>query len=176
MTKKVLTNKQIKKKYYDAAKKLFDSIPEVKGETRTVSYCRQCDHLYGRRFIPYGIGIGATYDPCHCITTHNSDLGGMVQLVHEDDFRVSDEDDEDTEIEMCVECGDDPAAYPDPRSPPIEEGDCLCKGCRQWTLESVIDEYEHEISACKDELAELDNPGSTKKKKPKKKLKRKVNA
>jgi hypothetical protein len=52
-------------------RKLLRSMEPVKGECRTVEECCDCNHLFGRRFIPYGLGRGLTVDPCYCqITGH----------------------------------------------------------------------------------------------------------
>jgi len=54
-----------------AVERLFAAMNPVKGEKRVVYRCDDCGHLYGRRFIPYGIGRGLTVDACMCqITAH----------------------------------------------------------------------------------------------------------
>ena len=61
-----ITNKDI-----ENARGIIAQIPAVKGEKRTVEKCGDCGHLFGRRFIPFGIGIGLTVDPCLCqMTAH----------------------------------------------------------------------------------------------------------
>lgn len=52
-------------------RELFDSMSQINGEIRTVCECRYCHQLFGRRFIPYGLGSGLTVNPCHCMVTNN---------------------------------------------------------------------------------------------------------
>ncbi len=54
---------------YINAKEIFDSIPKIRGEARSVSKCLQCGELYGRQYIPYGLGFGKTFGGCMCIVT-----------------------------------------------------------------------------------------------------------
>jgi hypothetical protein len=57
------------------AKKLLVLIPVVEGEKRTVNKCLDCGRLFGRRFIPFGIGYGASYNICTCqITSRRGSL------------------------------------------------------------------------------------------------------
>ena len=52
---------------------LMAAMPKVPGETRAVERCDDCGHLFGRRFVPYGLGTGLTVDPCTCqITAHRT--------------------------------------------------------------------------------------------------------
>ncbi len=48
---------------------VFAMLPQRAGEVRTVNSCNTCGNLVGRRFIPYGLGIGMTVNPCHCQLT-----------------------------------------------------------------------------------------------------------
>lgn len=60
------------------AKKMLASIPPIKGEMRTVSKCLDCGKLFGRRFIPFGLGYGFSVNMCLCqITAHR---GSMLVL------------------------------------------------------------------------------------------------
>ncbi len=54
------------------AQKLMRGIPAIEGEKRTVEKCADCGHLFGRRFIPFGIGQGVSYNLCHCQLTSNN--------------------------------------------------------------------------------------------------------
>lgn len=63
-----------------AAQQLLMAIPPVAGECRAVCRCRGCGQLFGRRYIPYGLGYGATYRPCPCIVS-NSQGGRFDTLV-----------------------------------------------------------------------------------------------
>lgn len=59
----------------ELAAPMIANIPRVEGEMRTIQKCCDCGHLFGRRFIPYGIGQGATYAPCLCqITGHRPSM------------------------------------------------------------------------------------------------------
>ncbi len=51
--------------------KLFSAMAPIDGEVRAVCRCSLCSALFGRRYIPGGIGRGITIDPCMCITTNN---------------------------------------------------------------------------------------------------------
>ena len=52
---------------------LFKAMSPVKGETRAIYRCGDCGELFGRRYVPYGLGQGYTVDPCLCqITAHRS--------------------------------------------------------------------------------------------------------
>lgn len=56
----------------DQARRLLEQITPIDGEVCCVYRCRSCGKLYGRRYIPYALGKGATFDPCLCqITSRN---------------------------------------------------------------------------------------------------------
>lgn len=55
----------------DKAKKIMDSIPVADGETRTVNKCLDCGKLFGRRFVPFGLGFGLAVNMCLCQLTAN---------------------------------------------------------------------------------------------------------
>lgn len=46
---------------------LLNKIPAVAGEVRAVYRCKSCNQIFGSRYIPYGTGQGAIYQPCLCI-------------------------------------------------------------------------------------------------------------
>ena len=48
------------------------------GECRTYEKCRTCGQLSVREFIPYGLGMGRTYNSCMCRLTHNDSRGHEV--------------------------------------------------------------------------------------------------
>lgn len=48
------------------AERLFEAMAPVEGEWRTVYRCIECRLLYGRRYIPGGLGQGLTIAPCLC--------------------------------------------------------------------------------------------------------------
>ena len=64
------------KKKIDA---LFDSMTPISGENRVVYRCPECKGLYGRRFIPHGIGSGLTVGLCLCNLTRNAIKGDIVE-------------------------------------------------------------------------------------------------
>lgn len=47
---------------------------------------------------------------------------------------------------MCIECERNKRKlYSDPRIPPIERGECLCKACAIGALEERIEEVREEL-------------------------------
>ena len=49
---------------------------------------------------------------------------------------------------ICQEGGEDcePATRPDPRTPPLDTGECvLCESCFQVAVEDMIADHEYEI-------------------------------
>lgn len=63
---------------------VLDGIPKVAGETRAVYRCKSCGKLFGRRFIPYGLGHGATFGGCLCIITGNAARRELVLECHDE--------------------------------------------------------------------------------------------
>ena len=55
----------------DKIDKIIMAMEPIDGEMRTVCECGKCGQLFGRRFIPFGLGTGLTINPCHCIITNN---------------------------------------------------------------------------------------------------------
>lgn len=50
---------------------VLNSMEPVDGEMRTVNQCGDCGKLFGRRFVPYGLGHGLTMGACLCqVTAH----------------------------------------------------------------------------------------------------------
>jgi len=58
-------------------------------------------------------------------------------------------------IDPCVECGNAPKELEDPRSPPMEEGPCMCQGCVESVLEDMIDEEEQGVTALRERLEKI---------------------
>ncbi len=56
-----MTDAQI---YRKAARLVFK---DWDGEQRTIHKCLECGTVYGRRYIPYGLGQGLTVNACHCL-------------------------------------------------------------------------------------------------------------
>ena len=57
----------------EAAGKLLASIKPIKGEKRVAYKCDDCGQLFGRRFIPFGMGHGLSVNECLCqITAHRT--------------------------------------------------------------------------------------------------------
>ena len=53
------------------ARKLMRAIPVLSGHMRTVNRCQDCRKLFGRSFIPYGLGRGIYVDARMCqLTAH----------------------------------------------------------------------------------------------------------
>jgi hypothetical protein len=61
------------------AKELIKSITPIDGETRRVYKCGHCRKLFGRRFIPYSMGHGASFNLCMCQLTSNN-VGSILVL------------------------------------------------------------------------------------------------
>lgn len=55
----------------------------------------------------------------------------------------------------CVECEESAAVMEDPRDPPVELGDCLCRDCGEAALNDRIDELETELDELRVELKTL---------------------
>jgi hypothetical protein len=51
------------------ARKMLRTIPPVFGEVRVINACGDCGKLFGRRYIPGGIGRGASFNMCLCQLT-----------------------------------------------------------------------------------------------------------
>jgi len=51
------------------ADNLFDAMTPVRGEVRTVLCCAECGRLFGRRYIPFGLGRGISVNECMCQCT-----------------------------------------------------------------------------------------------------------
>jgi hypothetical protein len=53
------------------AQKMLDEIESLPGFMRTINKCGDCGELFGRRFIPLGLGYGASFHMCLCqLTAH----------------------------------------------------------------------------------------------------------
>ena len=50
---------------------IFESMLPIKGERRAICQCDDCGKLFGRRFIPFGLGRGLTVESCLCQLTAN---------------------------------------------------------------------------------------------------------
>jgi hypothetical protein len=63
---------------------------------------------------------------------------------------------------FCWECGgeilDGEDWYADPKTPPLDVDDCLCKDCCLGHLDEVIEEAEEEITKWKAMKADLGEP------------------
>lgn len=55
----------------DQAEKILALMTPLPGRTRTVNKCLDCGHLFGRQFIPYGLGYGMSTSMCMCQLTSN---------------------------------------------------------------------------------------------------------
>lgn len=54
----------------------------------------------------------------------------------------------------CQECGGGKAHHPDPRTPPLDEGDeVLCTNCHDAAVDLMIEELETEIRDLKSRRA-----------------------
>lgn len=61
---------------------------------------------------------------------------------------------------QCVDCGDGmPVDHIDPRTPPLEEGKCLCTDCYSLATSEVLDEsiceVENALQHCRSTLDHL---------------------
>lgn len=54
------------------AQAMMKEMDPVAGEMRRVYECTQCGAIFGRRYIPHGLGFGYTYNPCLCRLTGDS--------------------------------------------------------------------------------------------------------
>lgn len=50
-------------------------------------------------------------------------------------------------LKPCADCGAKfiPGLYDDPRSPPLEEGPCLCESCHDAALDDAITDLEDRV-------------------------------
>ena len=54
----------------------------------------------------------------------------------------------------CAECERKfKKLYDDPRTPPLDEGPCLCHECTEISLEEVIETLEEELKTIKDDYS-----------------------
>ena len=73
------TKNKLTKAKKKQVKELMKLMTPVAGEQRNVCECDICGQLFGRRFIPYGLGYGFTINPCSCMVT-NSQHGKFTVL------------------------------------------------------------------------------------------------
>lgn len=71
-----MTSATKEKRLTDAERKrrrtLFRAMRTVQGERRVVYKCCNCQTLFGRRYIPYGLGRGMSIGLCVCqLTSRN---------------------------------------------------------------------------------------------------------
>ena len=61
-------------------------------------------------------------------------------------------------MQCCAECEliFSYTLFSDCRSPPLEEGNCLCKACAESALYERIDQVEAELEELKSELVEVE--------------------
>lgn len=52
---------------------------------------------------------------------------------------------DDEADDVCLECGEDAQSYPDPRTPMVDTGDCLCMTCHEAALIEVVDGLKMEL-------------------------------
>lgn len=91
---------QVTKADVAEAKKLIVTIPQVQGEVRSVQKCCDCGKLFGRRFIPFGIGAGASFNLCLCqITGHRSSLT-VIERRYDPDDDAPESGDSDGDLEL----------------------------------------------------------------------------
>lgn len=64
----IVKDKATKKDKVEAAK-LLKVITPIEGEMRVVYKCVECGQLFGRRFIPFGLGYGLSVNMCLCQIT-----------------------------------------------------------------------------------------------------------
>ena len=57
---------KVTKKDKAEAVKLLEVITPIEGEKRVVYKCADCGRLFGRRFIPFGLGYGLSINMCMC--------------------------------------------------------------------------------------------------------------
>ena len=55
----------------------------------------------------------------------------------------------------CVECEEAPAAFDDPRDPPLDLGECLCLDCAVAAIDDEIGRLEDELDEMKAARKEL---------------------
>ena len=60
---------KVTKKDKVEAEKLLEVITPIEGEMRVVYKCAECGQLFGRRFIPFGLGYGFSVNMCLCQIT-----------------------------------------------------------------------------------------------------------
>ncbi len=56
----------------EQAEKLMRAIEPLTGMMRATYRCDPCGRIFGRQFIPYGIGHGLSFNLCHCQLTSNN--------------------------------------------------------------------------------------------------------
>ena len=64
--------KTVTRETVQQAKALIERITPVPGEARAVYRCVECKALFGRRFIPGGIGRGLSVEKCICQLTQSN--------------------------------------------------------------------------------------------------------
>ena len=50
-------------------KKAMSGVPLPDGERRRYQKCKHCGNIEVREFIPYGLGMGRTFNACQCSLT-----------------------------------------------------------------------------------------------------------
>jgi len=59
----------IRKSNAERIRTLWRAMTPVQGEQRVIYQCGDCKKLFGRRFVPYGLGYGLTVGSCVCQLT-----------------------------------------------------------------------------------------------------------
>lgn len=54
------------------AQAIIDCMAPVQGEVRAALKCRSCGRIFGRRYVPYGLGRGLSVNLCGCQLTSNN--------------------------------------------------------------------------------------------------------
>ena len=60
------------------AEAVMQLMSPIDGEVREVRRCNECGKLFGRRYIPYGLGQGLTVNPCICFCVDNNHKATVV--------------------------------------------------------------------------------------------------
>ena len=65
----------------DEVLRILHLMEPVSGEQRSAYQCRDCGKVFGRRFIPYGLGEGLTVNPCLCSLTQSTPRSRLLGFI-----------------------------------------------------------------------------------------------
>lgn len=61
------------------AQEIIESMTPLSGMVRTANKCGDCGSLFGRQFIPYGLGRGLSVDLCGCQLTASRPFTAVLE-------------------------------------------------------------------------------------------------